>query len=147
MKFKIELTNDIRQSIVKYISEEFSFDNEPKINETDFDLAYNRLNLTVVDEQVVQIWGYAGDVKKLGFDLDIPDYNKGVLKVEGEFEYGLSYGINKGHVPTYYNQKSGWICIGNPKARGNGVEFIGNCVAFVNDSDDLASIWIKPIIV
>lgn len=145
MKFKIELTNNIIPRTVKYISEEFSFDTEPRVNETDFDLAYNRLNLTVVDEQVVQIWGYSGDVKNVNFDLDIPSYNRGALRVVGEFEYGFTYRINENTEPIYYNKKNGWICIGNSEVQGKGIEFIENCVAFVDDASCLVSIWIKPI--
>ena len=144
MKFKIKYTESIRKGTIKYVSNEFSFDTEPMINEIDFDLSFNKIILSVVDTQIAQIWGYAGDVKWANFSLDIPSNQKGILYVVDELECGFSYVINKTPVAVYHNKKSGWVCIGDPNFEGIGVEFIENCVAFINTEGSLISLWIRP---
>ena len=46
---------------------------------------------------------------------------------------------------TYFNGKTGWVCIGNPdcNSKSKGVEFAKNTVAVI-DNEQLSSIWIKP---
>ncbi|WP_316803165.1 hypothetical protein [Pedobacter nototheniae] len=148
MKFKIVETEHIHQGVVKYIKKDFSFDTEPIINEIDYELAYNKVTLTVVDKQVVQIWGFSGgDTKRVKLNQNIPQYKRGILMVEGEFEYDLCYSINKVSVQVYENEKTGWFCIGDPKFEGEGVEFINKCIAFIDNEGLLMSLWIKPLYV
>jgi len=60
-------------------------------------------------------------------------------------ESGFSYGINSDDEwPVYVNQKTGWICVGNPERSGEAVEFMNNCVAVVDNNNKLVSLWLKP---
>ena len=52
--------------------------------------------------------------------------------------------INRDDLPMFINTESGWVCIGNPEAKGRAVEFINNCVAVINDNCEFVSLWLKP---
>lgn len=144
MKFLIEYTNSTEQRLLFYRPDEYSFDIEPTVHEIDFDLIINQLNLTVVDDKVVQVWGfcpYGGWIKS---NYSVPKFEKGILKVQTELKPGFAYGINNGKDwPVYVNIKTGWVCIGDPEKINKAVEFINNCVAVVNN-EELVSLWLKP---
>ncbi|MES0491077.1 MAG: hypothetical protein ABUK01_13850 [Leptospirales bacterium] len=54
MKFIIEYDNTIEQRLLTYIAEEHSFDMEPTVSATDFELILNKLSLSVVDNKITQ---------------------------------------------------------------------------------------------
>lgn len=146
MKFNIEYDNKIEQRTLTYDSNEYSFDIEPIVDEVNFDIVINKLNLTVVDEnKVIQVWGFCPYGDWIKFDSEIISYKKGVLKVVDELEEGFSYRLNNEDLPVYVNIKTGWVCIGNPDKKGNAVEFITNCVAVINNDCELISLWLKPL--
>jgi len=74
MKFEAEFDGHCVQSIIRYLSWEYSLDTYPPILEVDFDLALNMLNLTVVDQYIVQIWGHLGAVKTNLSKLGEPNF-------------------------------------------------------------------------
>ncbi len=58
MKFLVEYTGQAEQRLLRYITDEYSFDVEPSVKEIDFDTVLNKLNLTAVDNNtIVQISG------------------------------------------------------------------------------------------
>ena len=145
MKFDIEYTSDSEQGKLIYDTEEYSFDTEPSIHETNFDVVINKLNLTVIDDnRVVQVWGFCGYNEWVQSNDLVPTSNKGVLKVIGDLEGGLSYRVGKNNLTTFVNTQIGWICIGDPKKSGNAVEFMNGCVAVINDDNEFSSLWLKP---
>lgn len=144
MKFQIEYSKPTSPRVVIYRKDEYSFDTVPNLNEIDFELSYNSLILSVCDEQIVQIWGYGGDVKWDKFNLTIPNYSDGALLVKSEkFEYGFCYRINEKTVPVFKNEDTGWLCFGDPILAGEGVKFMGNCVAFIDRNGSLLSLWVE----
>ena len=147
MKFEAALDGHCEQAIIKYLSGEYSLDTYPLVEGSDFDLALNTLNLSVVDQCVVQIWGYLGNVKTNPSKLGEPNFRAGKLKVLDEFEWGFSYRINSTTLPVHFDEYAGWICIGDQKPQQTGVEFIKNCVGFLDQDGSLSSLWIKPVFV
>lgn len=145
MKFLVEYTGETENRLLKYVTEDCSFNSEPSVQEINFDLALNKLNLTVADEnKVVQVWGFCGYGEWLKADSNVPQYRKGILKVVDDLEPGFSYGVNNDDWPVYVNEKTGWVCVGNPEKLGQAVEFMSNCVAVVDNSNELLSLWLKP---
>lgn len=147
MKFSIEYTSNIEPRKIIYRIDEWSFDTEPTVQETNFDVVINKLNLTAIDDdnKIVQVWGFCGLDKKMKSSYEVPERKKGVLKVLDDLPSGVgSFSINKEDVPMYVNVQSGWVCIGNPEKKGNAVEFINNCVAVIDDNRDFVSLWLKP---
>jgi hypothetical protein len=144
MKFIIDYNDNMEQRDLIYRADEFSFDMEPQVHEIDFELAINTLTLTVVDDKIVQVWGFCGLNRKMKANYTVPQYKGGALKVIDDLEPGFAYSIYKEEQPIYINIQTGWICIGNPEKKGNAVEFIRNCVAVIGDGKDFISLWLKP---
>ena len=46
-------------------------------------------------------------------------------------------------MPVYYNETSGWVCIGDPTISAAGVKFMSNCIAFIDSKGALTSLWIE----
>lgn len=147
MKFLIEYTDTVEQKTLIYDIEEFSFDTEPTVQEINFDVVINKLNLTAVDDdnKIVQVWGFCGYNEWIKSSYEVPERKKGTLKVLDDLASGVgSFLINKENVPMYVNVQTGWVCIGNPEKKGNAVEFINNCVAVIDDDKEFVSLWLKP---
>jgi len=120
---------------------------EPIVNEIDFELILNKLSMSVVDNRIIQLWGFCGLDKSMKSNYQVPEHRKGILGVEHDLKYGFAYGINSDddyEYPVYVNTKTGWVCIGNPERKDNAVEFINNCVAVIDDNNDFVSLWLKP---
>jgi uncharacterized protein YbdZ (MbtH family) len=147
MKFLIEYTDIVEQKTLIYDIEECSFDTEPTVQEINFDVVINKLNLTAIDDdnKIVQVWGFCGYNRWIKSSYEVPERKKGILKVLDDLTSGVgSFSINKEDVPIYVNVQSGWVCIGNPEKKGNAVEFINNCVAVIDNDKEFVSLWLKP---
>lgn len=144
MKFYIDHKGRPEARELIYRSDEYSFDMKPWVNVMDIELVLNKLTLTVIDNQIIQLSGFCGLAVSMNSNICIPEYSKGKLKVKHNLKNGFAYGIYDKDRPVYLNTKSGWVCIGDPLKSGNAVEFIQNCVAVVSDSGDLLSLWLKP---
>lgn len=145
MKFEIEYTSFSEDRLLVYRIEEHSFDMEPWTYELDFEIAINTLTLVVVDDKIIQLNGFCGLNKKMKSNFEVPESQKGILKVSDNLRSGIgSYRINKEDLPVYVNTHTGWVCIGNPEKKVNAVEFINNCIAVINDDKEFISLWLKP---
>jgi hypothetical protein len=146
MKFDIEYTGIAEHRVLSYNIEECSFDIEPTVQEINFDIVVNKINLTVVDDnKIIQVLGFCGLAARMKSDYTVPKSKKGILKVIENLEVGVgSYRVNKEDLPVYVNTQTGWVCIGDPQKKGNAVEFIKNCVAVIGDDKEFVSLWLKP---
>ena len=145
MRFKIDHTDGSENRNLIYEEDEYSFDMSPWDNAIDFELALNKLTMSVVGDKVIQISGFCGLTKEMNSNIRIPKYEKGALRVEHNFEHGFTYSIDDEDLPVQLNAATGWVCIGTANEVGQGVEFINNCVAVISDSGEFLSLWLKPI--
>lgn len=147
MKFSIEYTSNIEPRKIIYHIDEWSFDTEPTVQEINFDIVLNKINLTAIgaDNRIAQVWGFCGLDKKMKSSYEVPERRKGILKVLEDLPSGVgSFSINKRNVPVYVNTQTGWVCVGDPEGKGNAVEFINNCVAVIDEDKEFVSLWLKP---
>lgn len=145
MNFIIKYGDNVKRRILTYLQDEYSFDVNIVVNEINFDIYVNKLNLTVVDKNlVIDVSGFCPYGAWIKSDIKIPSYKKGLLIVKDEFESGFSYGVNNDDWLEYVNIKTGWVCIGNPDKSGKAVEFVDNCVAVIGKNSKLISLWLKP---
>lgn len=128
-----------------YIPHEHSFYMNGIVNRIDIELIVNKISLAVSDNVIVNVGGFCGLDKSMISDCEIPKYQKGILKVEHNLEYGFAYGVSENDLSIHVNIHTGWICIGSPEKKGHAVEFIKNCVAVIDDDKSLFSIWLKPL--
>lgn len=148
MKFAIDYTSKAEHKIITYVPEDYAFDIDPIVKEVDFDLALNMVNLTVLEHdgihKVVEVWGYCPYGGWLRTRHNVPKSQPGALCVLEDLECGFSYGINNEEWPVYVNTRTGWVCIGDPKSSGEAVKFITNCVAVVDNNQELTALWLRP---
>ncbi len=150
MKFEIVDTGGAyihHDYVTRYIVEDFSFAHERKNYFHDFSLTVNTIELDI--DNNFFLCGVGGYDPYLGWErihVEPPFFGKGGVRALIDFDYvpGGAYGINNQVWPEYVNVKSGWVCIGNPKKDGKAVEFINNCVAVVDNNQELAALWLQP---
>lgn len=118
MKFNIEHSNDIGQKLLLYLPEECSFyTGERQEGKIDLELILNKLSLSIVDDKIIDINGFCGLDKSMLSLFQIPEYKKGVLKVEHNLDFGFAYAINKDDLSVYVNTQTGWVCMGFPEKK------------------------------
>lgn len=148
VKFKIEYAADeIIEKQLLYLEDECSFYMKYNDQNTDLELIINKISLQVSNDRVINLSGFCGLNNKMKSDVKVPEFKKGILKVEHNLQSGFAYGINDDidyKYPIYINIKMGWVCIGNPNSNKNAVEFITNCVAVIDDKGNFESLWLKP---
>ena len=148
MKFIIDTYKNIWQYFWQqrliYIPEEHSFYMDSVVNKIDIELIINKICLTVSDNIVVFVGGFCGLDNSMKSNCQVPEFKKGILKVEHNLKYGFAYGISENDLSVHINEQTGWVCIGNPEERGNAIEFINNCVAVIDGNKDFVSLWLKP---
>lgn len=148
MKFKVEYLEDNIQKQLLYLEDECSFYMEDSNQNVDLELIINKIALQVSKNKIVELGGFCGLNKEMISNIQIPEYQKGILRIEHNLKYGFAYSVNDDidyEYPVFINIESGWICIGNPKIKKNAVEFISNCVAVINDLGNFESLWLKPM--
>src|SRR5699024_4304371 len=92
-----------------------------------------------------QVWGFSPRESWTSLQIGSPVYEKGKLRLLGEYEPGLTWRIDKKDIwKSFFDKRTGWYCIGdyNIKEDDFGVEFANNRVVIMNDYQ-LKSICIK----
>jgi hypothetical protein len=145
IKFYIEYGKNIKQHPLQYLEDECSFNMGLPIYQTEMELVINKICLSVNHNFIVDLGGFCGLDKEMISNVTIPEFKTGVLKVEHDLKMGIAWGINEEDWPVYVNTQTGWVCIGNPEKEGEAVEFINNCVAVIDNNQELASLWLKPL--
>lgn len=151
MRFSIDTYRDIwqyfwQQQLV-YIPEEHSFYMDSVVNKIEIELIVNKISLAVSDNIVVNVGGFCGLSRSMKSNYRVPEFEKGILRVEHDLKYGFAYSVHEDldyEYPIHVNMQTGWVCIGNPQKKGNAVEFIMNCIAVIDDKKEFISLWLKP---
>jgi hypothetical protein len=146
MKFcKID-KKQARDCTLIYDMNECSF-NIPDRNVTavNCEIAINYLTLQVYDSIIVCISGFCPYKGWKQTENSIQSYKKGLLALRNTLDYDQSGTYTySDSFPMWFNPITGWFCLGDSEATLNGVEFLRNCIAVLNDSKDLVAIWLKP---
>lgn len=146
MKFCIDYNECLEHKQIIYRKDEYSFDTTPYIYEIDFEIEINTLFLAVVDSKIIQLNGFCG-LSKENLYYDVPKAKKGVLKLLHSEKYISSAGtakLNDKDWETYINPQTGWVCMGDSQSQGLTVEFIENCIAVIDENQELITLWIHP---
>jgi len=143
--FLIEYGDNIKQNVLQYLDDECSFYTGNSIYQADMELILNKISLTVSNNYIVDVGGFCGYAEWIKSNIKVPNFKKGLLILETDLDSGFAYDINEEGWPVYMNNKTGWVCVGYPDKEGKAVEFINNCVAVVDNKQELVSLWLKPI--
>jgi hypothetical protein len=93
-------------------------------------------------DKIMQIWGYFPNNWKRA-SINAPKAKQGALILKDRLESGFSYGVFQEEVPVYCDPDSRWVCLIDPNAKGQTVEFIKDCIAVLNDDQELAALWMR----
>lgn len=145
MKFLIEYADFRESTRLLYNVEDFSFETQPSIHETNFDIVVNKINLSVDNNnRIIQLWGFCGYNEWIKSEYIVPKYNKGIIKIGDELAAGFSYSLPEKDLKVFVNVETGWLCIGNPERFGKAVEFLNYCVMTIDDNNEFLALWLKP---
>lgn len=149
IRFIVDYKNIVFNGEAQYLKDEYSFFYNPW-NGVNFSVlienGYNSLDVKLENGRVFQMTGLNPDYNWIEKELVIPVSQPGILMVSFDRKYQEGTGIQyASDWQTYFNGKTGWVCIGNPdcNSKSKGVEFAKNTVAVI-DNEQLSSIWIKP---
>lgn len=149
MQFIISYENIAFYGQAKYLKDEYSFSYDPW-NDVNFSIlienGYNSLDVKLENGRVLQMTGLNPDYNWVEKELVAPICKKGILTVLFEEKYQDGTGIlYASGWQTYFNGKTGWVCIGNPdcNSKSKSVEFAKNTIAVI-ENGHLSSIWIRP---
>ena len=148
MKFEIIKSRKIESREVRYFISENSFDCHPSVN-ADINIAMAYLNLGVdsADMYVKCFWGFSPIKSWKKANLFVPNVVEGELRLAEEFEAGFTWRIDKNKMwKSYFDKKSGWYCIGNPRAEegDEAVKVINNLITVVDSTNSLKAVWVQP---
>lgn len=149
MRFTVIYENIVFNGQAQYIKDEYSFFYAPW-NNVDFSVligqGYNSLDVKLKTGRVLQVTGLNPNYNWIEKELVTPVFQRGILTVSFDEKCQEGAGVQyANNWRTYYNYKTGWVCIGNPNCsiESKAVEFAQNTVAVI-DNGQLSSIWIKP---
>lgn len=146
MKFKtIQDDNIIFSEKIIYNRNEYSLDTQPVLNESNYTILINSLNLTVNEHNIItQVWGFCPHTSWIESDIIVPKSSKGKVLVLGELDSGFSYRLNiDKEWKSFFNKRTGWLCIGDPNYSEKTIEFL-NKSKIVTKGEDLVALWLKP---
>ncbi len=132
-----------------YLEDEHSFDYKPYTN-ADIVILVGFLNLGFDSEtmRAKSVFGYSNSRGWKKINLDVPTYSSGEL-ILNHYKSSVS-GVSKRirgseKWETFYDEKKGWICIGNCEIISDvdSVEFLKDSVV-VCKSGEIVSLWLKP---
>lgn len=149
MRFIITYENIVFNGQAQYLKDEYSFFYDPW-NDVNFSIliehGYNSLDIKLENGRVLQVTGINPNYNWIEKELVAPVFQRGILTVSFDEKCQEGTGIQyASDWQTYFNYKTGWVCIGNPDCniKSKSVEFAKNSVAVI-DNGQLSSIWIRP---
>lgn len=148
MKFEIGNQWENGNNSLVYLKSEHSFEIENYHETGSTSILINDLHLEIDEEgTVISLWGFCPLVLYQDTLESPQNYKKNQLKIvlNEKLVPGISYRFNEKRWPIHFNQKDGWICIGDISFdEKNLVEFVSNCIGVINKQKKLTAIWLAP---
>ncbi len=129
-----------------YKAEEYSFDTVNRTEEGEASLLVNDVQLEIDGEnRVLFVWGLCPYTSWAALELNAPPARPGRLRVTGlELQPGMSKRLNAdARWRVCADRRSRWICLGDPQASGDFIQFAPGAVA-VLAGGALKALWLKP---
>ncbi len=149
IRFIVTYENNVFSGQAQYLKDEHSFFYD-LWNDVNFSIligqGYNSLDIELETGRVLQVTGLNPNYNWIEKELVTPVFKQGILTVSFDEKHQEGTGIQYAtDWKTYFNYKTGWVCIGDPDCNTGSkcVEFAKNSVAVI-DNGQLSSIWIRP---
>lgn len=96
------------------------------------------------DGNLIYVWGFCPHELWDPAQLQPPRSLPGRLSYsDKDIIPGVSIRLNEQRWPVLFDESTGWLCIGNPAARGEVVEFSPGATAVLDDGS-LRALWLHP---
>ena len=143
--FKIEFDKEIFKNVLIYRTDEYSFEYTPYDN-TDISLLidYLQIHIDSLDGKVHGVDSFHSHKIWKPAKLTIPKCKNGHLICTVKYQSGsINRIIQK--IETFYDENTGWICVGNMKDLMNtkSVRFATDMIATIKDNQ-LTALWLHP---
>ncbi|MFI5305295.1 MAG: hypothetical protein ACHQYP_10950 [Nitrospiria bacterium] len=143
----IDNSNSITETVLFYRSEDYAFYVEPVPTNAANSLSIDTLELCIdeTDSRVVHVWGFCPYTAWKRASLKPPNSKRAVLRVaDVQLKPGIVVKLPPDEIwPEYVDASNGWVCIGDPVAQGEAIEFAPDSVAVINRGQLLA-LWLHP---
>ena len=145
MKITYKYSNEINEGQVIYRKNENSFDFiSNKRGDVSILIGYLQLSIDSLTNQLVSVWGLHPFCNWIDEKLSVPQTINGIVELENDYDSGISYREKEfNEWKTYYDNKNGWVCIGDKNVKGVSIMFASDIVVVI-DNNNLKSLWIKP---
>jgi len=147
IKFTGKAIGSILPSSLVYIPEEEAFNFQPFPETPCGILSAGMLELCVdvADNHVLSVSGRDPHTTWKKISLSPPSFKQSALYVTNhEFKPGIGIDLFSEKWPSrYVDLEKGWVCIGDPEAQGEAIEFAPSCGA-VLDNGEMRAIWLHP---
>lgn len=131
-----------------YNAADFSFDTLGRVQEGESSLLLNDLQIELdEDGRLLFVWGLCPASAWSQIDAVVPTARPGVLRLDGiPMTPGTSKRLNEeSRWSVGVNSGAGWVCVGDPSASGDVIEFGPGAVAVLADGT-LRSLWLRPVV-
>lgn len=130
-----------------YTKDDYSFDFEPNIS-ADYAILIGYINITFdsTSKTARQIWGCNPYMVWENNELTPPNAKQVGLMIEEEVESGDVFRlVEAGEWKSYFDEKSGWICIGDvsTSSTDDAIEFARNIIVVLQNGL-IKSLWLRP---
>lgn len=145
MKVTYKFSNIINEGKLIYRKNESSFDFISNLcGDISIVIGYLQLTINSSTNQLVSVWGLHPYYNWIKEDLVVPQFDKGIVKLENNYISAISYNEEEfTDWKTYCDKKNGWICIGEKNTTGVTIMFATDCLVVITDKK-LKALWLKP---
>lgn len=144
--FKVEYTDDLRLGSVIYDKEKCLLNNGTLTGTLmTFGISFAGLIINTKNGRVENISGMLPRSVWMNKKLNVPTSKKGNIVVEHKTISTFTILKCLKDDNTYYDKRSGWVCIGNKKTKDNNyaVQFMDNAIIVFNETNQVESLWLN----
>jgi hypothetical protein len=146
MRFEVTTHQEDRNFEVVYRMKDRALASSPHQAASGCSLAFNEVQLELSESgNAAYVWGYCPKESWQTSDLDPPSASPGELRIipDTKLTPGVSLRSSKTRLPIYYNERSRWLCLGNPSAREGFRLQVAPCLIAVGTPIQIDALWIR----
>ena len=144
--YKIEYVDELKLGSVTYDKDKCLLNNGTLTGTLiTFGISFAGLIVNSKTKKVENVSGMLPRSVWMKSKLNVPTAKKGIITVEHEKISTFTILKSLKDDNTYYDKKSGWVCIGNKKAKNNNyaVQFMDNAIIVFNELNQVESLWLN----
>lgn len=146
MQFEMLPARNSHDFLVSYCSGDRSLVSVPAQPSVGYAMSFNEVQLELSESGLANhVWGYCPRESWQPNNTDPPQATPGELRVvpESPFVPGVAIAATKARLPIFYNERSRWLCIGNPSTKDGFQIQLGPSLIVVGTPSFISTLWIR----